>query len=115
MEEAPTSIGGSETTQLLDTPVSGGSPLLSNRARSFNQRIFARPEDEYRGTVVPRAAGSIDCSRSVHPAPLASEAVRRCLPGHVYFEKNPQDAYCRMHAAPKVEKVRERFADTPAR
>lgn len=26
-----------------------------------------------------------------------------------YFEKNPQDAYCRMHAAPKVEKVREEF------
>jgi peptide-methionine (S)-S-oxide reductase len=26
-----------------------------------------------------------------------------------YFEKNPRDAYCRMHAAPKVEKVRERF------
>ena len=26
-----------------------------------------------------------------------------------YFEKNPTDAYCRMHAAPKVEKVRERF------
>ncbi|MFC7114103.1 peptide-methionine (S)-S-oxide reductase MsrA [Natronoarchaeum sp. GCM10025703] len=26
-----------------------------------------------------------------------------------YFEKNPQDAYCRMHAAPKVEKVREQF------
>ena len=28
-----------------------------------------------------------------------------------YFEKNPRDAYCRMHAQPKVEKVRERFAD----
>ncbi|MFB6112084.1 MAG: peptide-methionine (S)-S-oxide reductase MsrA [Halobacteriaceae archaeon] len=28
-----------------------------------------------------------------------------------YFEKNPQDAYCQMHAAPKVEKVREQFAD----
>jgi peptide-methionine (S)-S-oxide reductase len=27
-----------------------------------------------------------------------------------YFEKNPQDAYCRMHAAPKVEKVREQFS-----
>ena len=27
-----------------------------------------------------------------------------------YFEKNPDDAYCRIHAAPKVEKVRERFA-----
>jgi peptide-methionine (S)-S-oxide reductase len=27
-----------------------------------------------------------------------------------YFDKNPQDAYCRMHAQPKVEKVRERFA-----
>ncbi|ESP90220.1 peptide-methionine (S)-S-oxide reductase MsrA [Candidatus Halobonum tyrrellensis] len=27
-----------------------------------------------------------------------------------YFEKNPNDAYCQMHAAPKVEKVRERFA-----
>jgi peptide-methionine (S)-S-oxide reductase len=26
-----------------------------------------------------------------------------------YFEKNPEDAYCRMHAAPKVEKVREEF------
>ncbi len=26
-----------------------------------------------------------------------------------YFEKNPSDAYCRMHAAPKVEKVREKF------
>ena len=28
-----------------------------------------------------------------------------------YFEKNPQDAYCRMHAAPKIEKVREKFAE----
>jgi len=28
-----------------------------------------------------------------------------------YFEKNPQDAYCRMHAGPKVEKVREKFAE----
>jgi peptide-methionine (S)-S-oxide reductase len=26
-----------------------------------------------------------------------------------YFEKNPSDAYCRMHAQPKVEKVREKF------
>ncbi|RBI62251.1 peptide-methionine (S)-S-oxide reductase [halophilic archaeon] len=26
-----------------------------------------------------------------------------------YFEKNPDDAYCQMHAAPKVEKVREKF------
>ncbi len=26
-----------------------------------------------------------------------------------YFEKNPTDAYCRMHAAPKVEKVRSEF------
>ncbi len=29
-----------------------------------------------------------------------------------YFEKNPTDAYCRMHAAPKVEKVREQFTDS---
>ncbi len=28
-----------------------------------------------------------------------------------YFEKNPLDAYCRMHARPKVEKVREAFAE----
>lgn len=28
-----------------------------------------------------------------------------------YFEKNPRDAYCRMHAQPKVEKVREKFAE----
>jgi peptide-methionine (S)-S-oxide reductase len=26
-----------------------------------------------------------------------------------YFDKNPNDAYCQMHAQPKVEKVRERF------
>ncbi|SDC94764.1 peptide-methionine (S)-S-oxide reductase MsrA [Natrinema hispanicum] len=31
-----------------------------------------------------------------------------------YFEKNPNDAYCRMHAAPKVEKVREKFAENAA-
>ena len=28
-----------------------------------------------------------------------------------YFEKHPNDAYCQMHAAPKVEKVRERFEE----
>ncbi|CAI48110.1 peptide methionine sulfoxide reductase MsrA (S-form specific) [Natronomonas pharaonis DSM 2160] len=28
-----------------------------------------------------------------------------------YFEKNPQDAYCRMHAQPKIETVREAFAE----
>ncbi len=26
-----------------------------------------------------------------------------------YFEKNPADAYCQMHAKPKVEKVRKKF------
>ncbi|MXV60873.1 peptide-methionine (S)-S-oxide reductase MsrA [Natronorubrum sp. JWXQ-INN-674] len=31
-----------------------------------------------------------------------------------YFEKNPNDAYCSMHAAPKVEKVREKFATDTA-
>ncbi len=29
-----------------------------------------------------------------------------------YFEKNPNDAYCRMHAQPKIEAVREHFAAT---
>ncbi|MCU4924937.1 peptide-methionine (S)-S-oxide reductase MsrA [Halobacteria archaeon AArc-dxtr1] len=28
-----------------------------------------------------------------------------------YFKKNPSDAYCRMHAQPKVEKVRKKFAE----
>jgi peptide-methionine (S)-S-oxide reductase len=28
-----------------------------------------------------------------------------------YFDKNPNDAYCRMHARPKVEKVREKFRE----
>jgi peptide-methionine (S)-S-oxide reductase len=28
-----------------------------------------------------------------------------------YFEKNPNQAYCRVNVAPKVEKVREKFAD----
>ncbi|UTF52972.1 peptide-methionine (S)-S-oxide reductase MsrA [Natronosalvus rutilus] len=31
-----------------------------------------------------------------------------------YFEKNPTDAYCRMHAAPKIDKVRERFTERVA-
>ncbi|QZA89444.1 peptide-methionine (S)-S-oxide reductase MsrA [Salinarchaeum sp. IM2453] len=26
-----------------------------------------------------------------------------------YFEKNPEDAYCQMHAQPKVDKVRDQF------
>jgi peptide-methionine (S)-S-oxide reductase len=28
-----------------------------------------------------------------------------------YYDKNPNDAYCNFHAAPKVEKVRETFAE----
>lgn len=28
-----------------------------------------------------------------------------------YFEKNPTDAYCSMHAAPKIDKVRKQFTD----
>jgi len=31
-----------------------------------------------------------------------------------YFEKNPADAYCQFHAAPKVEKVREQFTEKRA-
>lgn len=31
-----------------------------------------------------------------------------------YFEKNPEDAYCQMHAQPKIEKVRERFRERVA-
>jgi peptide-methionine (S)-S-oxide reductase len=31
-----------------------------------------------------------------------------------YFEKHPNDAYCRINAQPKVEKVRERFATATA-
>ncbi|AGB38953.1 peptide-methionine (S)-S-oxide reductase MsrA [Natronococcus occultus] len=31
-----------------------------------------------------------------------------------YFEKNPNDAYCSMHAAPKVETVREKFGENVA-
>ena len=28
-----------------------------------------------------------------------------------YYEKNPDDAYCTFHAQPKIEKVREEFAE----
>lgn len=28
-----------------------------------------------------------------------------------YYEKNPDDAYCTFHAQPKIEKVREKFAE----
>ncbi len=30
---------------------------------------------------------------------------------HDYFEKHPERAYCRMHVAPKVETLRDRFAE----
>ena len=40
------------------------------------------------------------------------ETFYRAEPKHQdYFEKNPADAYCTMHAQPKVEKVRERFRE----
>jgi peptide-methionine (S)-S-oxide reductase len=32
-----------------------------------------------------------------------------------YFAKNPRDAYCQMHAKPKIEKVQERFAEKAGR
>lgn len=32
-----------------------------------------------------------------------------------YYEKNPNDRYCRFHAEPKVKKVREQFAQSPGR
>jgi len=28
-----------------------------------------------------------------------------------YYEKNPGDAYCQFNADPKIEKVREQFAE----
>jgi peptide-methionine (S)-S-oxide reductase len=28
-----------------------------------------------------------------------------------YYEKNPDDAYCTLHAQPKIEKVREQFSE----
>ena len=28
-----------------------------------------------------------------------------------YFDKNPNDGYCQMHAQPKIEKVREKFRE----
>ena len=31
-----------------------------------------------------------------------------------YYAKNPGDAYCSFHAQPKIEKVREKFAETVA-
>ncbi|WP_049902753.1 peptide-methionine (S)-S-oxide reductase MsrA [Halococcus agarilyticus] len=31
-----------------------------------------------------------------------------------YYEKNPEDAYCSFHAQPKIEKVREKFAEKTA-
>jgi peptide-methionine (S)-S-oxide reductase len=31
-----------------------------------------------------------------------------------YFEKNPNDAYCSVNAAPKVEKVRKQFQELMA-
>jgi len=38
------------------------------------------------------------------------EAFYRAEENHQnYFETNPSDAYCRMHARPKVETVREKF------
>ncbi len=40
------------------------------------------------------------------------EAFYEAEPYHQdYYEKNPNDRYCQFHAEPKVQKVRQRFAD----
>ena len=56
------------------------------------------------------AAGVYDDSIATEVAPL--ETFYEAEAYHQdYFEKNPTDAYCRMHAAPKIDKVRERFTE----
>ncbi|MFB6092149.1 MAG: peptide-methionine (S)-S-oxide reductase MsrA [Haloquadratum sp.] len=53
-------------------------------------------------------AGEYDDEIVTEIAPL--ETFWRAEDSHQnYFEKHPEDAYCRMHAQPKVEKVRETF------
>lgn len=66
-------------------------------AREFAERLEA--EGVYDGIVT-----------EIEPLETFYEAEER---HQNYFEKNPQDAYCRMHAAPKVETVRAQFATEP--
>ncbi|MFP8890501.1 peptide-methionine (S)-S-oxide reductase MsrA [Natrialbaceae archaeon A-CW2] len=54
------------------------------------------------------AAGSYDDDIATEVEPL--ETFYEAEAYHQdYFEKNPTDAYCRMHAAPKIDKVRDQF------
>ena len=116
IEYDPTVIGYDELLEGFfavhdPTQLDRQGPDVGSQYRS----IVLYHDDDQRGLAESYAealeeAGDYDDPVVTELEPL--ERFYRAEPKHQdYFEKNPSDAYCRMHARPKIEKVRERFRE----
>ncbi len=89
------------------TQLNRQGPDVGSQYRSI---VLAHDESQYE-----RAAAYIDALAEASDDPVVTELERlgtfyEAAEYHQsYFEKNPNDAYCTLHAQPKVEKVREKF------
>ena len=94
------------------TQLNRQGPDVGSQYRSI---VLAHDESQYE-----RAAAYIDALDGAYDDPVVTELERletfyEAEEYHQnYFEKNPQDAYCSMHAQPKVEKIRDTFAEKMA-
>ncbi len=94
------------------TQVDRQGPDIGSQYRSA---IYTHTDDQYEQTMA-----FIDAleAEGVYDEPIVTDVepldtFYEAEPYHQdYFEKNPSNAYCRMHAAPKVEKVRSMFETT---
>ncbi len=69
----------------------------SDEQRRISERFVGALDEEYDDDVVTEITDLV----TFYPAEEHHQD---------YFERNPTDAYCRMHAQPKVEKVRKQWA-----
>lgn len=114
VEYDPAEIGYRELLEVFfavhdPTQLNRQGPDVGSQYRSI---ILAHDEDQRRvaddAIVALEESGEYDGPIVTEVVPL--ETFWRAEEKHQdYFEKHPRDAYCRLHAAPKVEKVRELF------
>jgi peptide-methionine (S)-S-oxide reductase len=106
-------------TDLLEVFFSIHDPTTEDRegpdvGSQYRSAIFTHDDEQQR--IAERVVEELDSSGAyddpivtdVEPLDTFYEAEER---HQDYFVKHPNDAYCRMHAAPKVQTVREAFDD----
>jgi peptide-methionine (S)-S-oxide reductase len=106
-------------TDLLEVFFSIHDPTTENRegpdvGSQYRSAIYTH--DEAQRDVANRVADELESS-GAYDDPIVTEieplgAFYEAEERHQdYFVKHPNDAYCRMHAAPKVQKVEEAFSE----